>query len=189
MFRISGLTTDDSIPAINELIRLLDGLEFDVTIKQTNSKQLDSNIDAKIEEAIGRMYKLSKAKQDLLVQANGEKIGELDLVYWDDDGFPHYLEVEKSNKKTLWFDYIKILTKLAENEIAYGIILSPSNYAHKVGVWNLYKEAVAYKGHLSRLFGGGLLDRVGVVGYTQYAFLGGDWVAFNPNDIKKLKDT
>ncbi len=187
VFKISNIHTSGSSSAVNEITLLLDGMAFDITVSKANSRQLDSNIDAKIEEKIGGTFRLSKAKNEVIVQADGEKIGELDLVYWGEDGCPRYLEIEKTNKKTLWFDYVKILTKLADDSTGLGVVLCPSNYAHQVGVWNLYKEAVAYKGHLRRLFGGELLDRVGVVGYTQYALIDGNWVAFNSNVIRRLK--
>ncbi len=186
-FKISNIQASGSNLAVKEIISLLDGMTFNITISKANSRQLDSNIDERIEEKLDGAYRLSKAKNEVTVQTDGEKIGELDLVYWGEDGCLRYLEIEKTNKKTLWFDYVKILTKLADDSAGLGVVLCPSNYAHQVGVWNLYKEAVAYKGHLRRLFGGELVDRVGVVGYTQYALIGGEWVAFNSHIIKRLK--
>jgi len=124
-----------------------------------------------------------------LVQADGEKVGELDIVFRDGDDVSYYMEIEKSNKKTLWFDYIKILTKLEEDSNGRGIIMCPTNYAHKVGVWNLYKEAVLYKNHLKRVFSGNTLNRVAVIGYTQYAYLDGKWKEYDSNIIRRIKSS
>jgi CRISPR/Cas system CMR subunit Cmr6 (Cas7 group RAMP superfamily) len=163
VFKIAQLQTKELDNNFNEIIHIFENMEFSVTIKESNNKQLDSNIDERIIEQISEYFTVIKSKSELLVQADGEKVGELDVVFHDHDGIPYFMEVEKSNKKTIWFDYIKILTKLSENPDGRGIIMCPTNYAHKVGVWNLYKEAVLYKNHLKRVFGGEALTRVTVI--------------------------
>jgi hypothetical protein len=122
------------------------------------------------------------------VFANGAKFGELDIVFRDRQKISYYMEVEKSNKKTLWFDYIKILTKLESDPNGLGVVMCPVNYTHSGGVWNLYQEAVIYKNHLKRVFGSSFLDRVSVLGYMQYAFLDGKWQKFDRNVVKHIKN-
>ncbi len=188
MFKIAKIQTKELDKDFIGITRIFEDMEFSVTIKKTNSKQLDSNIDERIVEQLSQHFKVTKLKSELQVQADGEKVGELDIVFHDAD-ISYYMEVEKSNKKTLWFDYIKILTKLAEDPKAKGIIMSPTNYAHKVGVWNLYKEAVLYKKHLKRVFGGDALNRVAVIGYTQYAHLDGHWKEYDSDIIQRIKNS
>ena len=123
------------------------------------------------------------------VETDGINVGKLDLIFKDGKNNAYYMEIEKSNKKTLWFDYIKILTQIESDQNSRGIVMSPSNYAHSVGVWDLYKEAVIYKNHLKRVFGGGTIDRVFVIGYTQYAFIDNDWQEFDSAVVKQIKNS
>jgi Holliday junction resolvase-like predicted endonuclease len=188
MFKIAQIETKEVDKDFIDIARIFEDMKFSVTIKKSNSKQLDSNIDERIIEQLSRHFKVTKSKSELLVQADGEKVGELDIVFRDAD-ISYYMEVEKSNKKTLWFDYIKILTKLADDPKGKGIIMTPKNYAHKVGVWNLYKEAVLYKNHLKRVFGGDALSRVAVMGYTQYAHIDGHWKEYDSEVIQRIKNS
>jgi len=189
MFKIAQIQTKELDKDFIEIARIFEDMEFSVTIKKTNGKQLDSNIDEKIIEQLSEYFSVTQSKSELLVQAGGEKVGELDIVFHDHGDIPYYMEVEKSNKKTLWFDYIKILTKLAENPDGRGVIMCPTNYAHKVGVWNLYKEAVLYKNHLIRVFGGEALNRVAVIGYTQYAHIDGHWKEYDSEIVQRIKNS
>jgi len=189
MFKIAQIQTKEMDDDFIEIAEIFEDMEFSVTIKESNSKQLDSDIDQKIVERLSEYFIVAKTKSELLVQADGEKVGELDIAFRDHDDTPYYMEVEKSNKKTLWFDYIKILTKLADTPEGRGIVMCPTNYAHKVGVWNLYKEAVLYKKHLKRVFGSNALDRVAVIGYTQYAHIDGDWKEYDSEIVQRIKSS
>lgn len=189
MFKIAQIQTKETDIEFAKISRIFEDMEFSISVKKTNGKQLDSNIDEKIIENLAKFFQVSYEKDDLLVEADGEKVGELDIVFHDADGTPYFMEVEKSNKKTLWFDYIKILTKLAEHPNGKGIIMCPTNYAHKVGVWNLYKEAVLYKNHLKRVFGSVALNRVTVIGYTQFAYINGKWKEYDSNLVQRIKNS
>ncbi|RTR31656.1 hypothetical protein [Shewanella atlantica] len=189
MFKIANIQTRESDRDFKEISGVFEDMSFSVMVKKTNSNQLDSNIDDMIIEALSKHYNVAELKSELLVHADGDKVGELDVVFHNDAGISYYMEIEKSNKKTLWFDYIKILTKLEEDPEGRGIIMCPTNYAHKVGIWNLYKEAVLYKNHLKRVFGGSALNRVAVIGYTQYAYLDGQWNEYDPKVVQRIKNT
>jgi len=188
MFKIANIKTLEDRIDLKNIARVLEDIEFSVIVKKSNSNQLDSDIDAKIEEALSKSYLVMPSKSDLLVKAEGTKVGELDIVF-SSDKITYYMEIEKSNKKTLWFDYIKILTRLESDVGGIGILMCPTNYAHKVGVWNLYKEAVLYKKHLKRVFGSESLDRIAVFGYTQYAYLESKWVEYDSDIIAKIKSS
>ncbi len=188
MSKIANIQVNEDNTDLKNIARILENIEFSVKVKKSNSNQLDSDIDTKIEEAISKHYVVLRSKSDLLVEAEGAKIGELDIVFRDSKT-NYYMEIEKSNKKTLWFDYIKILTRLESDVNGIGILVCPTNYAHKVGVWNLYKEAVSYKKHLKRVFGSESLDRVAVLGYTQYAYLESKWLKYNSSIIAEVKNS
>lgn len=189
MYKISDIEVDEVNEISTFISKELVNLKFNVTIKQTNSKQLDSNIDAVIENKLAQNAIKVLSKGDLVITTQGEKVGELDIAFKGNNGFTYFIEIEKSNKKSLWFDYVKLLTVIKGNKNSYGIILCPKNYAHKVSIWNLYKEAVAYKSHLARIFEKSDLDRVYVIGYTQYAYLDDKWQNFSPKIIHRIKNT
>jgi|GEM_PF-5855436 len=188
MFKIANIQMLVDNVDLKNIARLLENTEFSVRVKKSNSNQLDSDIDSKVEEALSKNYLVMPSKSDLLVEAEGVKVGELDIVF-SNNKTTYYMEIEKTNKKTLWFDYIKILTRLESDVNGIGILMCPTNYAHKIGVWNLYKEAVIYKKHLKRVFGAESLDRVAVFGYTQYAYLKSDWVEYDSSIIAKIKNS
>jgi hypothetical protein len=188
MFKIANLQTSEANSHSKRLAKLFEGMCFSITIQNSNSNQMDSDIDVRIIEKISDSREYTVSKSDSLVFADGEKFGELDLVFRDRRKISYYMEIEKSNKKTLWFDYIKILTKLESDSDGLGIMMCPVNYAHSIGVWNLYQEAVIYKNHLKRVFGSNSIDRVSVLGYTQYAFLDRKWQKFDSNVVKRIKN-
>ena len=188
-FKISNIQLKEAPNCIIEIAKNLDNIAFSITIGKKNSKQMDSNIDEKIIETIKNHYFANTSKKDLAVKADGSEIGTLDLIFSDTNKNTYYMEIEKTNKKTLWFDYIKLLTRVKSksDHNGYGIIICPSNYAHSNGVWNLYQEAVIYKNHLKSVFGERALDRISIVGYTQYVLLNDEWLPFNSDVIKKIK--
>lgn len=188
-FKIGNIQVSNANGVIIEVAKYFEGMTFQIKIKSSNSKQMDSNIDDRIVEILSKSYSVTTSKQDLLVEADKIKVGELDIKFKDRENIAYYMEVEKSNKKTLWFDYIKILTQLKSDQGSYGIIMCPSNYAHSTGVWDLYTEAVTYKNHLKRVFGGEALDRVSIIGYTQYTFLNNKWKEFDTSVVKQIKNT
>lgn len=187
MYKVGNIQVSDPGSGFARIAEVLEGLQFSIMIKTSNSKQMDSDIDERIIESISQKYIVSTSKAECAVEADGEKVGKLDLVFKDNSNDRYYTEIEKTNKKTLWFDYIKILTKLESDPQGYGVVICPSNYAHSSGVWNLYKEAVVYKNHLKRVFGAAGLGRVAVIGYTQYALLDDKWQEFDSGLVKKIK--
>ena len=187
-YKISEIETFPVSSLVSDIARSISELEFDVTIGKNNNKQITSNIDQKITEKIGETYRLLLKDQELMVFEEGEKIGKVDLAFRVGEGKTvAYVEIEKSNKKTLWFDYVKLASKAQENPHNIGIVICPKNYAHKLGTWNLYKEAVLYRSHLARLTNNDTLNKITVIGYTQYARFNGKWKEFSPEIIKQLK--
>lgn len=186
MFKISDIEADESNALTSFITDDLLDLKFEVKVKKTNSNQLDSNIDSVIEKKLS-IHSVILPRENRFIKTGGERIGELDIAIKANNGFTYFIEIEKSNKKTLWFDYVKLLTSIKSNPKSYGIIICPKNYAHKVGVWDLYKEAVTYKAHLARVFDSSALERIFIIGYVQYAYLDGDWQPFTRSVIKRVK--
>lgn len=189
MYKIADIEIDKRDSISNFVADKLEGLIFDITIKETNSRQLDSNIDHVVEQKLSEIASRVFSKKERLITTNAEKVGELDIAFEASNGQTYFIEIEKSNKKTIWFDYVKLLTLIQEHDDSYGIILCPKNYAHKVGIWDLFKEAVAYKSHLARVFQSSSLNRVYVIGYTQYAFLDNCWAKFTPETVSRIKNS
>ncbi|PKH06648.1 hypothetical protein [Moritella sp. Urea-trap-13] len=187
MYKIADIEIDMRDSVSSFVADKLEGLVFDITVKETNSRQLDSNIDHVVEQKLSEIASRIFQKKDRLITTNSEKVGELDIAFDANNGHTYFIEIEKSNKKTIWFDYVKLLTLIQEHDDSYGIIICPKNYAHKVGTWDLFKEAKAYKSHLTRVFQSSSLDRVYVIGYTQYAFLDNNWVKFSPETVLRIK--
>jgi hypothetical protein len=61
------------------------------------------------------------------------------------DGVDIALEIEKSNEKTIWFDFIKLLMLIEKNVADFGLLVVPRNYAFRTGTWNLFDEARYYR--------------------------------------------
>jgi hypothetical protein len=188
VFIISNIETDKSNKLISFIANDLSNLEFDIRVKKTNSNQLDSNIDLVIENKLSKLSEILP-KKSRIIEAGGEKIGKLDIAIIASNGLTYFIEIEKSNKKTLWFDYVKLLTLIKSKPNSYGIIICPKNYAHKTDVWNLYSEAVKYKAHLARVFDSSALERIFIIGYTQYAYLEDTWKPFSTSVVQKIKNT
>jgi hypothetical protein len=77
--------------------------------------------------------------------ASSEFIGEVDIAFRYSDGTTAYVETEKTNKKSVWFDLVKLATKVDDRSDRIGIVICPRNYAHKMGTWDLYRDALSYE--------------------------------------------
>jgi hypothetical protein len=99
------------------------------------------------------------------------------------------IEVEKSNKKTIWFDITKILMLVGQDVADFGLLLVPRNYAHKLGEWDLFKEARFYRWCLLRFarVSPELLSKLAIIGYTQEAHIAGNWTRLNSAALIDIK--
>lgn len=100
------------------------------------------------------------------------------------------VEIEKTNKKTIWFDLIKIMLLIGQGVADFGILVVPRNYAHKIGVWNLFSEARYYRWCLAEYakVGHNLLSKIAIIGYTQEAYISGNWTQFDSSVVKSIKE-
>lgn len=99
------------------------------------------------------------------------------------------VEIEKSNKKTIWFDLIKLMMLINRDVVGFGLLVVPRNYAHGGGVWNLFNEARYYRYCLSRFarVDERLLSKIAIVGYTQEAYVSKKWKLNSSSLITHVK--
>ncbi len=104
-------------------------------------------------------------------------------------GYRTVVEIEKANKKTIWFDFIKLWMFIESKQAKAGILLCPQNYAHTHGVWNLYEEACRYKRYLKRFAGvvDEKLSLIGIVGYRQMIYNGIKYKDWNDEEFNRVK--
>ena len=167
---------------IKEFVSASEGCEYEGKIKgKANSFQLTSNVDDRLIHSIG--WGSSQLKP-------GKELGQLPGI--KPDGLFDYgtsrilLEVEKTNKKTIWFDLIKMIMLIRSHAAEYGLLVVPRNYCHSLGTWDLYKEAKFYRYCLSHFAGvsDDWLSKIAIVGYTQQMDVNGSWMEL---DVKRLK--
>lgn len=162
---------------IADVIKATEGMHFNGTIKSpSNSYQINLNFDS---TWIGKMNTVGWKNKQI---PTFEEISEIPNIKPDafltQDGTSVIFEIEKSNKKTIWFDFIKILMFIGQNNTDFGIIIVPRNYAHKIGVWDLFKDARYYRSCLERFANvdTNLLSKIAIIGYTQEVYINENWV-------------
>jgi hypothetical protein len=170
-------------------IKAIEMMQFTGTIASAaNSYQINTDFDT---AWIAGMAKVADW-QIAPLPAFGE-LGEIPSIQPDGlltkHGVAVAIEVEKSNKKTIWFDIIKILMLVEQHIADFGILLVPRNYAHKLGEWDLFREARFYRWCLLRFarVNPGLLSKLAIIGYTQEAHIAGSWMRLNSAALTDIK--
>lgn len=160
----------------NELLKFIDTMIVSteellfpcIISSKANNYQIDVKLDSnwidKIEKAGWR--KININLKDLKNIPN-----ILPDAFLNCNGVTVVIEIEKSNKKTIWFDFIKLLMLIRQNVSKFGILIVPRNYAHAKGVWDLFREARFYRRCLSEFAGvdESFLSKIAIIGYTQEA--------------------
>jgi hypothetical protein len=175
---------------IDELTLLLDGLEYVGRIKSpSNSYQInidffDSSLIKKINnETDWHSKTLSRKELPKGIQIIPDGI-------FTNGKTTVGLEIEKSNKKTIWFDLIKFMMLIDLKKINYGLLFVPKNYAHTVSVWNLFNDARNYRWCLLEYarVKPDLMANIAVMGYDNEASVDDRWQMLNSINIVKIKD-
>jgi len=189
MFKISSVETESQLGFALNVVSLISDLEFSVDVGKANSKQITSDIDGSISRRLEEKYQPISGKAELSVYAENSHIGKVDLAFNDtENGVIAYIEIEKTNKKTLWFDYVKLVSKIGDDPRRIGVVICPKNYAHSRGTWDLYQEALRYRNHLTRLSFNENFNRIAIIGYLQLAYLDEEWKEFSPEVVNRLKN-
>lgn len=174
---------------INSVIVATKGMHFNGIIKSpSNNHQIDLDFDSKwIEKMKNNGWRsVLLSKDDEIFEKSNIKPDAI----LEKDGSTFIFEIEKSNKKTIWFDFIKVLMFIGQNRADFGILIVPKNYAHKLGIWDLFYEARFYRYCLARFakVDSNLLSKIGIIGYMQEVSIEGNWKNLDSsvfNDIKK----
>lgn len=100
------------------------------------------------------------------------------------------VEIEKSNEKTIWFDFIKLLMLIEQGIANFGILVVPRNYAFRTGTWNLFDEARYYRWCLARFakVDPSLLSKLAILGYTQEVYTSSRWIMLDDSIVKAIKE-
>ncbi len=178
--------------ATQEISDILKHLEYYGTLREKNSRQLDIHFDEAVLIILKSRNWLCEKKPLVDMSSFGENWGNLeaDFITMPTRGCRAVVEIEKANKKTMWFDFIKLWMFIESKQAKAGILICPQNYAHTHGVWNLYEEACRYKRYLKRFAGvkDEKVNQIGIVGYQQMIYIGGkytDWTDKEFNRVKK----
>ena len=172
------------------MVEATQGLSFHGVIKSpVNSYQIDiSDFDSQwIKKATTIGYRVSplpnlrelggipNIKPDAILTQNNVNIA---------------VEIEKSNEKTIWFDFIKLLMLIDQKMAHFGLLVLPRNYAFRTGTWNLFDEARYYRWCLARFakVDTGSLSRLAIIGYTQEVYTSSGWALLNDSTVKTIKE-
>ena len=170
------------------VVEATEGMLFHGIIKSpANSYQIDFDFDSVWIKTVNTIGWKNKPLHNLGELHNIPSIQP--DVFLTQDGVTAVVEIEKSNKKTIWFDFIKILMLIGQDVADFGLLLVPRNYAHKVGVWDLFREARYYKSCLTRFakVDHTLLSKIAIVGYTQEAYVFGKWTQLDSSVVRSIK--
>lgn len=194
---------EDLFRFVENVLRLSKGLEFCGTIlSQANNYQVNMN---DFDTAwIGRMTKgsswtartLPKVRKIKLDSASKKFIAinqnlpdiKPDSVLTDGN-VTVVVEIERSNRKNIWFDFVKIMLLTGQKAADFGILLVPRNYAHRRGIWNLFDEARYYRWCLIRFANvdSQLFSKVAIIGYTQQVLIDGSWLDLDSRLMAHIK--
>lgn len=172
---------------IDSTIKVTEGMEFFGIIKsRVNNYQIDvTDFDHKwIRTLENRGWEmkpfnahsqLPKIKPDALLKKDNLSIA---------------IEIEKSNEKTVWFDFIKLLMLIGQGLTDYGILVVPRNYAFMTGQWNLFDEARYYRWCLAQFakVDTKLLSKIAIIGYRQEVYITDKWLSVDQSTVKATKE-
>ena len=166
------------------------GMLFRGVIKShVNSYQIDiSNFDSKLVKKASAVGWKEKPLPNL------RELGDIPNIKPDalltQHGVDIAVEIEKSNEKTIWFDFIKLLMLIEKNVANFGLLVVPRNYAFRTGTWNLFDEARYYRWCLERFAKVDVtsLSKLAILGYTQEIYTPSGWTLLNAAVLKTIKE-
>ena len=177
------------LKCVESIVKATQGMLFHGIIKSAaNNYQINSNFDSSwIKEVNAAGWKSESLRN--LGNLKGIPNIQPDAIL-SKDNVTIIVEIEKSNKKTIWFDLIKIMMLIGQGVADFGILVGPRNYAHKVGVWDIFSEACDYRWYLAEYakVDHNLLSRIAIIGYTQEAHISGNWARLDSSVVKSIKE-
>ncbi len=190
-----AVETEDCARAValygQEMAAVLKDMQYPGTVGRRNSFQLDIAFDeALLARLDQRLWKVQwRPSVDMAVLGENWGRQQADAIVEFEDLGAAALEIEKANKKTIWFDFMKLWMFVESEQASCGLIVCPTNYAHRHGVWNLYEEARGQKRFLRR-FAQVPRDRlslIGIVGYEQRLLRNGASVVWDSTEFNRVK--
>jgi hypothetical protein len=193
---------DDLLSFIEDALWVTEKFEFHRKIvSSANNYQVKTDFDT---TWIGRMDKVTAWKiaklptfKRIELDTVSKKFRQLNVGIPDikpdgiltDHNVTAVVEVEQSNRKNIWFDFIKIMLLIGQQMAHFGLLLVPRNYAHKVGVWDLFNEARYYRWCLIRFAGVDLqlFSKLAIVGYTQEVLIDNNWRELDTRTVTDIK--
>jgi len=154
-----------------------------------NSYQIDVNdFDLRWIEAVGTAGWKRKPALNLMELSDIPKVKPDAILTQASTNIA--IEIEKSNEKTVWFDFIKLLMLIGEGMAHFGLLVVPKNYAFRSGKWNLFDEARYYRWCLARFAKADpiLLSKVAIIGYKQEVCISGKWVELDSTAVRSIKE-
>lgn len=193
---------DKLLGFVEDVLRVTKEFEFHRTIvSSANNYQVKTDFDT---TWIGRIEKVTSWKsvkiprfKKIELDTVSKKFRQLNVGSPDikpdgiltDHNVTVVVEVEQSNRKNIWFDFVKIMLLIGQQMSNFGLLLVPRNYAHKVGVWDLFNEARYYRWCLIRFAGVDpqLFSKLAIVGYTQEVLIDNNWRELDTRTVTDIK--
>lgn len=187
---------------VGDALPIIEGLEFHGIIPSSaNNYQVKTDLDTTWTERMAKsttwktmaLARIRRIELDPISQRLRQVNRDIPEIKPDgiltDGNATVVVEVEQSNKKNIWFDFIKIMLLVGQQVANFGFLLVPRNYAHKVGVWDLFSEARYYRWCLIRFAAVDpqLFSKLAIVGYTQQALIDGIWRELDTRVIAEIK--
>ncbi len=174
--------------------RSLEKFEYHGILKKANSNQLNLSFD----DDICKILQIPKKDYSPLLNSrklndenyiNARQKADFIINHSNIPNFPVVVEIEKSNKKTIWFDFIKIWMFIETRQAKAGILICPVNYAHRNGVWNVFDEACKYFNYLKRFaeVPTDKMNKIAIIGYKQDVKINGKYVEWNEDSFRNIK--
>ena len=180
--------------ALKALSQILEGLDYTGSTRVSNSTQLDIYFETpfltRLKASGWHVVEHPSPQLRGADERWGNPRADLLIHFGDGEHQKVVLEIEKTNKKTVWFDFIKLWMFLESQDVGAGVLVCPSNYAHTIGVWSVFDEACRYRRLLARFarVPRDKLGAIGILGYTQFVRRDGDyryWDSFEFQEAKK----
>jgi hypothetical protein len=198
-FKASGVEIDSTecndavCSTLQALSQVLNGLHYTGSTRASNSTQLDIHFEGPFVTSLktGGWHVVEDPSPEWREADEhwGHPKADLLIHLGNSENQKAILEIEKANKKTVWFDFIKLWMFLESEDIGAGVLVCPSNYAHKSGVWNVFEDACRYKRLLARFAGvpREKLRAVGILGYMQLIERDGDYRRWDRREFEEAK--
>lgn len=173
---------------LSAVIKILDNMSFDGVIEsEKNSYQMNINFDAIFFKKMRNTGWHSISTEDIWDSHKVSKMVPDAIMAKDNTTL--VIEIEKSNKWTIWFDFMKIF-RINEDIANFGILIVPRNWPHSNGVYDLFKEARKYLWYINR-YGkteDKILSKIAIIGYTQEVYWNNKWQEWTKSIQIQIKE-